>query len=162
MNGWKTRLKNSQENVLFVEAVKFTEVTTTSALLKKAGIKSAGLIEFKFFREDVMKIAIESNDGGKTISNPFVRSNGFLIYEVDEKNVFIKEFRTSERLKTAILENELDDCCAVISRGMPSAFKQELEKRGKKVLITFSTSPRKALSVFLTNQYSSKIPHLHS
>ncbi|MFZ2323801.1 MAG: NifB/NifX family molybdenum-iron cluster-binding protein [Ignavibacteriaceae bacterium] len=108
-----------------------------------------------------MKIAIESNDGGKTISDPFVRSKGFLIYEVDEKNVFVKEFRTSEKLKTAILEKELNDCCAVISRGMPSAFKQELEKQGKKVLITFTSSPRKALSVFLTDQYTSQIPRLH-
>ena len=109
-----------------------------------------------------MKIAIESNDGGKTISDPFVRSKGFLIYEVDERNVFVKEFRTSERLKTAILEKELNDCCAVISRGMPSAFKQELEKQGKKVLITFTSSPRKALSVFLTDQYTSQIPRMHN
>lgn len=109
-----------------------------------------------------MKIAIESSDGGKTISDPFVRSKGFLIYEVDERNVFVKEFRTSERLKTAILEKELNDCCAVISRGMPSAFKQELEKQGKKVLITFTSSPRKALSVFLTDQYTSQIPRMHN
>ena len=109
-----------------------------------------------------MKIAIESSDGGKTISDPFVRSKGFLIYEVDEKNVFIKEFRTTKRLKSAILENELDDCSAVISRGMPTSFREELEKKGKKVLITFSSSPRKALNIFLTDQYASQITHLHS
>jgi len=109
-----------------------------------------------------MKIAIESNDGGKTISDPFVRSKGFLIYEVDERNVFVKEFRTSERLKTAILDNELDDCCAVISRGMPTVFKNKLEKQGKKVLITFTSSPRKALNFFLADQYTSYISMLHS
>jgi predicted Fe-Mo cluster-binding NifX family protein len=109
-----------------------------------------------------MKIAIESNDGGKTISDPFVRSKGFLIYEVDEKNVLVKEFRTTKRLKSAILENELNDCCAVISRGMPSSFREKLQKQGKKVLITFTSSPRKALNVFLTGQYTSQIPHLHS
>ena len=65
-----------------------------------------------------MKIAVESSDGGKTISDPFVRSKGFLIYEVDEENVLVKEFRVTERLKTAILDKELEDCCAVISRGM--------------------------------------------
>jgi predicted Fe-Mo cluster-binding NifX family protein len=106
-----------------------------------------------------MKIAVESNDGGKTISDPFVRSKGFLIYEVDEENVFVKEFRTTKRLKSAILENELNDCCAVISRGMPSSFREKLEKQGKKVLITFTSSPRKALSVFLTSKYASQIPH---
>jgi predicted Fe-Mo cluster-binding NifX family protein len=109
-----------------------------------------------------MKIAVESNDGGKTISDPFVRSKGFLIYEVDEKNVFAKEFRTTPRLKTAIIDNALNDCCAVISRGMPATFRKELEKQGKKVLITFSSSPRKALSVFLADQYSSKMAVLHS
>jgi len=109
-----------------------------------------------------MKIAVESNDGGKTISDPFARSKGFLIYEVDDKNVFVKEFRTSKRLKTAILENELNDCNAVISRGMPNAFKEELEKQGKKVVITFNSSPRKALNVFLTDQYNSQIARLHS
>ncbi len=109
-----------------------------------------------------MKIAIESNDGGKTISDPFVRSKGFLIYEVDEKNVFIKEFRTTKRLKTAIMENELDDCNAVISRGMPTSFRKELEKQGKKVLITFTSSPRKALSLFLTHQYNSGLSGVNS
>lgn len=109
-----------------------------------------------------MKIAIESNDGGKTISDPFVRSKGFLIYEVDEKNVFIKEFRTTKRLKTAIMENELDDCNAVISRGMPTSFRKELEKQGKKVLITFTSSPRKALSLFLTHQYNSGLGGVNS
>lgn len=109
-----------------------------------------------------MKIAVESNDGGKTISDPFVRSKGFLIYEVDEKNVFIKEFRTTKRLKTAIMENELDDCNAVISRGMPTSFRKELEKQGKKVLITFTSSPRKALSLFLTHQYNSGLGGVNS
>lgn len=109
-----------------------------------------------------MKIAVESNDGGKTISDPFVRSSGFLIYEVDEKNVFIKEFRTTKRLKAAILDNELNDCNAVISRGMPVSFRKELEKQGKKVLITFTSSPRKALSLYLTDQYNSKLAHINS
>jgi predicted Fe-Mo cluster-binding NifX family protein len=109
-----------------------------------------------------MKIAIESNDGGKTISDPFARSKGFLIYEVDEKNVFVKEFRTTKRLKSAILENELNDCNAVISRGMPISFRKELEKRGKKVLITFTSSPRKALSLFLTDQYNSRLANISS
>lgn len=106
-----------------------------------------------------MKIAIESRDGGKTISDPFVRSRGFLIYEVDEKNVFVKEFRTTKRLKTAIEEQELNDCSGVISRGMPNSFKEELEKQGKKVLITFTSSPKKALSVFLSDKFNSYLTH---
>ena len=109
-----------------------------------------------------MKVAVESNDGGKTISDPFVRSKGFLIYEVDEKNVLVKEFRTTERLKTAILDKELKDCCAVISRGMPSNFRKKLEKQGKRVLITFTSSPRKALNFFLADQYISRSPVLHN
>lgn len=108
-----------------------------------------------------MKVAIESNDGGKTISGPFVRSNGFLIYEVNEKNTLIKEFRVAHRLKDAIIGNKLDDCCAVISRGMPGSFKKELEKQGKKVLIAFTSSPRRALNVFLANQYSVKLQHTY-
>jgi len=109
-----------------------------------------------------MKIAIESNDGGKTISDPFVRSNGFLIYEVDESNVFIKEFRTTERLKAAIDEQKLDDCSAIISRGMPNSFREKLERQGKEVLITFNSSPRKALNVFLTDRFVSQIVRPHS
>lgn len=129
---------------------------------KKVVARCGGLTKSNFIGENAMKIAIESSDGGKTISDPFVRSKGFLIYEVDEKNIFEKEFRVTKRLKSAILENELDDCNAIISRGMPSSFKEELEKKGKKVLITFCSSPKKALNIFLTDQYHSQIAHLHS
>jgi len=160
-NGLLILQNNSQRFVLPAAAARYTEVFITKDLRKKAVAKYGGLIKFNY-QEDVMKIAVESNDGGKTISDPFARSKGFLIYEVDDKNVFVKEFRTSKRLKTAILENELNDCNAVISRGMPNAFKEELEKQGKKVVITFNSSPRKALNVFLTDQYNSQIARLHS
>ena len=109
-----------------------------------------------------MKIAIESNDGGKTISDPFVRSNGFLIYEVDESNVFIKEFRTTDRLKSAIDDQKLDDCSAIISRGMPNSFREKLVRQGKEVLITFNSSPRKALNAFLNNRFASQRVRLHN
>jgi predicted Fe-Mo cluster-binding NifX family protein len=109
-----------------------------------------------------MKVAIESNDGGKTISDPFVRSKGFLIYEIDDRNIFFKEFRTTDKKNSAILDKELKDCNAIISRGMPSTFREKLEKQGKKVLITFSSSPRKALNAFLAHEINSKLIHQHS
>ncbi len=121
-----------------------------------------GLQSLIYSKEDVMKIAIESNDGGKTISDPFVRSNGFLIYEVDESNVFIKEFRTTDRLKTAIDNQKLDDCSAIISRGMPNSFREKLVRQGKEVLITFNSSPRKALNAFLNNRFASQRVRSHS
>lgn len=108
---------------------------------------------------EIMKIAVETNDGGKTISDPFVRSNGFLIYEVDEKNIFVKEFRTTNQKKAALIDKELKDCNAIISRGMPSKLRERLQKQGKKVLITFSSSPRKALNAFLADELNARFVH---
>jgi hypothetical protein len=45
---------------------------------------------------------------------------------------------------------------------MPSSFREKLEKQGKRVLITFTSSPRKALSFFLTSQYNSQLSRVHS
>ncbi|MFZ2323802.1 MAG: hypothetical protein WAV89_08905 [Ignavibacteriaceae bacterium] len=48
MSGSEIRPKDNQKNVLFVEVLKFTKVITTSALLKKAGIKCDGLTKFNY------------------------------------------------------------------------------------------------------------------
>ena len=109
-----------------------------------------------------MKVAIESNDGGRTISDPFVHSKGFLIYEVDEKNVFLRGFRTTDNSSSHILNEELKDCNAVISRGMPSSLRHKLESQGKKVLITFSSEPRRALNAFLADEINSQIINQHN
>ena len=73
-----------------------------------------------------MKIAIESCDGGKTISAPFLRSHGYLICEVEKDKIIHSEF--FEDVKFPV-----EDCNAVITRGMPKELKSRLEKEGKKV-----------------------------
>ena len=99
-----------------------------------------------------MKVAIESSDGGKTISAPFIRSHGYLVFEVEKDRVIKSEF----------YENDIqpvEDCSAIISRGMPRELKSQLERKGKKVLITFSSSPKQALHHFLINEFTDQMMH---
>jgi len=97
-----------------------------------------------------MKIAVESNDG-KTIKSPFVRSEGYLVFNVNESHVTGYEYR--ETKDNAIQGNTEElpfyDCEAVISRGMDRTNLKMLKENGIDVFITFKTSAQDALKVYL-------------
>ncbi len=106
-----------------------------------------------------MKIAIQTTDGGKRIANPFVRSGGFLVYDVDEweiKNCHYCPERTIDQLLEA---NNIAEWDAIISRGLPKDIKNQLEKMGKEVMITFSDSPQNALRAYLSNKMQETMIH---
>ncbi len=96
-----------------------------------------------------MKIAVESNDG-VTIKSPFIRSKGYLVFNVDESNITGYEYREAEEEVRKIQGNPLlDDCGAIISRGMDRTNLRMLKEKGIDVFITFKTSAKDALKVYL-------------
>jgi predicted Fe-Mo cluster-binding NifX family protein len=100
-----------------------------------------------------MKIAIESNDG-VTIKSPFVRTTGYLVYDVEQSGIKGTEYR-----KTAAKQRNVDlvtkppamvnDCKTVISRGMNRGNLQFLKKKGIDVFITFKLSARDAVKLYM-------------
>ena len=97
-----------------------------------------------------MKIAVESNDG-VTIKSPFIRSKGYLVFNVDESSITGYEYRESDDGETRKIRSKplLDDCGAIISRGMDRTNLKELKEKGIDVFITFKTSAQDALRVYL-------------
>jgi len=116
-----------------------------------------------------MKIAIESNDG-KTIKSPFLPTKGYVVYNVDESDIVGKEYRESESKSKNTVGNKqpisnithslLNDCSAIISRGMDRSNVDVYKKEGKDVFITFKTSAKDAVRLYLREQLiSDKIAH---
>ena len=100
-----------------------------------------------------MKIAIESNDG-VTIKSPFVRTTGYLVYDVEQSGIKGTEFReTAPKQKTVgpvtKLPAMVNDCKTVISRGMNRGNLQSLKEKGIDVFITFKLSARDAVKFYL-------------
>ncbi len=97
-----------------------------------------------------MKIAVESNDG-VTIKSPFIRSKGYLVFNVDESNITGYEYRESDGGEARKIQSNplLDDCGAIISRGMDRTNLKMLKEKGIDVFITFKTSAQDALKVYL-------------
>ncbi len=100
-----------------------------------------------------MKIAIESNDG-VTIKSPFVRTTGYLVYDVEQSGITGTEFRkTAPKEKTVNPVTKLpamvNDCKTVISRGMNRGNLQSLKEKGIDVFITFKLSARDAVKFYL-------------
>jgi predicted Fe-Mo cluster-binding NifX family protein len=92
-----------------------------------------------------MKIAIESNDG-VTINSPFTRTNGYLVYEVGESGIKNSEFiKASQDAQ----QQNLNDCRTIISRGMDRNHFLELKKKGIDVFITFKSSAKDAVQIFM-------------
>ncbi len=116
-----------------------------------------------------MKIAIESNDG-VTIKSPFLPTKGYVVYDVNESDIVGKEYRESNsKDKKTVGEKEvlsekshslLNDCSAIISRGMDRSNVDIYKKEGMDVFITFKTSAKDAVKLYMRELLvSSKLAH---
>lgn len=105
-----------------------------------------------------MKIAIESNDG-VTIKSPFLPTRGYVVYDVNESDIVGSEYREStpkmkkktgdEIVFSARAQSMLNDCSAIISRGMDRSNLDIFKKEGKDVFITFKTSTKDAVRLYM-------------
>lgn len=113
-----------------------------------------------------MKIAIESNDG-VTIKSPFLPTKGYVIYNIVESGIVSSEYRES-RLKGKRADGEkevlstkaslpINDCAAIISRGMDRSNLDFLKKEGMDVYITFKTSTKDAARLYMREQMISNM-----
>lgn len=108
-----------------------------------------------------MKIAIESNDG-QTIKSPFIPTKGYVVYHVKDSGIVETEYResNSKDFKTTDQKNNtlvyirslLNDCSAIISRGMDRGSIDVLKQDGKEVFITFKTSAKDAVHLYMREQ----------
>jgi len=116
-----------------------------------------------------MKIAIESNDG-VTIKSPFLPTKGYVVYDIDESDIVGKEYRESSlKSEKAVDEKKttsdkshspLNDCSAIISRGMDRSNVDIYKKEGMDVFITFKTSTKDAVRLYLRELLvSDKLAH---
>jgi predicted Fe-Mo cluster-binding NifX family protein len=116
-----------------------------------------------------MKIAIESNDG-ITIKSPFLPTKGYIVYDVNDSDIVGSEYRESrsKNKKTrsdnivisAKAHSLLNDCSAIISRGMDRSNLDVFKKEGKDVFITFKTSTKDAVRIYMRELLiSSKTAH---
>ncbi|MBT8378035.1 MAG: hypothetical protein KJN64_02255 [Ignavibacteria bacterium] len=101
-----------------------------------------------------MKIAIESNDG-ITIKSPFLKTKGYLVYEINESHINGYEYRKALRPQKADVSlyknphSALNDCNAIISRGMDRIELQSFKEEGKEVFITFKTTANDAAKLYI-------------
>ena len=116
-----------------------------------------------------MKIAIESNDG-VTIKSPFLRTRGYVVYEIDEAAIRSSEYREDKKneaentgadlVRASSVSSLLKDCCTVISRGMDRDNLNLLKQEGKEVFITFKTSAQDAVKLYIRELLiTNKLPH---
>ena len=106
-----------------------------------------------------MKIAIESNDG-KTIKSPFSKTEGYLVFDVDDANIIGHEYRRKfNKSRTVSSDNTkplLSDCRTIISRGMDRNDLSKMKNKGLDVFITFNTRAQDALRAYLREKLISK------
>ena len=100
-----------------------------------------------------MKIAIESNDG-VTIKSPFVRTTGYLVYDVEQSGIKGAEYRKTYLNPKSVSQISkppltVSDCKTVISRGMNRGNLQSLKQKGIDVFITFKSSAKDAVKIYL-------------
>ena len=110
-----------------------------------------------------MKIAIESNDG-ITIKSPFLPTKGYVIYDIDESDIVNSEYRESrfksKKIGEGKLNSILNDCSAIISRGMDRSNLDVFKKEGVDVYITFKTSTKDAVRLYMRELLiSNKLAH---
>jgi predicted Fe-Mo cluster-binding NifX family protein len=104
-----------------------------------------------------MKIAIESNDG-ITIKSPFLPTKGYVVYDVNESDIVSTEYRESisqremagKNKPVALKQNTvLNDCSAIITRGMDRSNVDIFKREGMDVFITFKTSTKDAVKIYM-------------
>lgn len=112
-----------------------------------------------------MKIAVASDDR-KIISSHFGRTRGFVIFEVEGKEIKGQEYRPNTFTghvrglegaghkidrHTPIL-NGLKDCKAVITHGMGRRIYNDLKEIGIEVFVTDETDVNKAIDLYLSGE----------
>ena len=119
-----------------------------------------------------MKIAIESNDG-QTIKSPFIPTKGYVVYDVKDSGIVGTEYRessstgiktTGQKVSAPLqIRSLLNDCSAIISRGMDRGSLDVLKQEGKDVFITFKTSAKDAVRLYMREQFiNNKFAHYSS
>lgn len=112
-----------------------------------------------------MKIAVASDDG-QAISAHFGRTRGFIIYDVDGKNVKAREYRPNtftghvrglehaghEVDRHGPVLSALADCAMVISHGMGKRMYDDLRNAGIQSLITDETDIKAAVEAYLRGE----------
>lgn len=106
-----------------------------------------------------VKIAIQTTDGGKKIANPFIRAGGFLVYDIEEWEIKNCHYCPEKTLDQLLESKDAVEWDAIISRGLPKDVKNQLERMGKEVMITFTDSPNSALRAYLSNRMQSEMIH---
>jgi predicted Fe-Mo cluster-binding NifX family protein len=113
-----------------------------------------------------MKIAIATDDGGKTIASHFGRTKGFIIYTVKGSNIqsevykvndFTGHARGTEKSNHNIDRHgpilmALNDCDLVIAHGMGQRIYKDLKNSGIQSLITSETNTRNAITSYLNRE----------
>jgi predicted Fe-Mo cluster-binding NifX family protein len=115
-----------------------------------------------------MKIAIASDDG-KTISSHFGRTKGFVVFEVEGKEIKGQEYRPNTFTGHARglegkhdadhhgpILNALSDCKVVISHGMGRRIYDDLKNANIETFITEETEVQKALEMYLNGRLVDK------
>ena len=109
-----------------------------------------------------MKIAIESNDG-VTIKSPFLPTKGYVVYDIKEADIVGSEYREGSLKKETVSDKSqslINDCSAIISRGMDRSNVDIYKKEGMDVFITFKTSTKEAVRLYIRELLiSSKLAH---
>jgi len=112
-----------------------------------------------------MKIAIASDDE-RTISSHFGQTRGFVVVEVEGKEVKNREYRPNtftghaRGLESAGHEidrhgpilSALSDCKAVISHGMGRRIYDDLKGAGIEAFVTDETEVQKALDLYINGE----------
>ena len=112
-----------------------------------------------------MKIAIASDDG-KTISSHFGQTKGFVVFQVEGKEVKNREYRPNiftghargvEGAGHGIDRHgpilaALRDCKAVVSHGMGRRIYNDLTQAGIEVYVTDQTDVERALDLYLSGE----------
>ena len=112
-----------------------------------------------------MKIAIASDDE-RTISSHFGQTRGFVVVEVEGKEVKNREYRPNtftgharglegaghEIDRHGPILSALSDCKAVISHGMGRRIYDDLKGAGIEVFVTDETEVQKALDLYINGE----------
>jgi len=112
-----------------------------------------------------MKIAIASDDG-QTISAHFGRTRGFVVCEVEGKEIKKQDYRENtftgharglEGADPSVdrhgpILNALKDCQVVISHGMGRRIYDDLKQANIDVYVTEQTGVEKAIELFLKSE----------
>lgn len=116
-----------------------------------------------------MKIAVASDDG-KNISSHFGRTKGFVIFDVEGKEIKSQEYRPNtftgharglegaghEVDRHASILDALKDCEVVISHGMGRRIYDDLKSGGIQVFVTDETDVKRALDLYLRGELVDK------